>query len=66
VAFRRDQCPQPVHPRRVDLLYRLTEPLLRPIRRFLPNLGGVDISPIILLLGLYFLESLLHEYSGRC
>ena len=29
----------------VDLLYRLTEPLLRPIRRFLPNLGGVDISP---------------------
>ena len=36
----------------VDLLYRLTEPLLRPIRRFLPNLGGVDISPIILLLGL--------------
>jgi len=46
----------------VDMLYRLTEPLLRPIRRFLPNLGGVDISPIILLLGLYFLESLLHEY----
>ena len=46
----------------VDLLYRLTEPLLRPIRRILPNLGGVDISPIILLLGLYFLESLLHEY----
>ena len=46
----------------VDLLYRLTEPLLRPIRRFLPNLGGVDISPIILLLGLYFLQSLLHEY----
>jgi YggT family protein len=46
----------------VDMLYRLTEPVLRPIRRFLPNLGGVDISPIILLLGLYFLESLLHEY----
>ena len=46
----------------VDLLYRLTEPLLRPIRRFLPNLGGVDISPIILLLGLYFIQSLLHEY----
>ena len=46
----------------VDLLYRLTEPLLRPIRRILPNLGGVDISPIILLLGLYFFQSLLHEY----
>ena len=46
----------------VDLIYRLTEPLLRPIRRILPNLGGVDISPIILLLGLYFIQSLLHEY----
>jgi YggT family protein len=46
----------------VDLLYRLTEPLLRPIRRILPNLGGVDISPVILLLGLFFLRSLLWEY----
>ncbi len=47
----------------VDLLYRLTEPVLRPIRRILPNFGGVDISPVILLLGLYVLESLLHEYA---
>jgi YggT family protein len=31
-----------------DFLYRITEPALRPIRSFLPNLGGVDISPIIL------------------
>ena len=46
----------------VDLLYRLTEPLLRPIRRFLPNMGGVDISPIILLLRPHFIQSLLHEY----
>lgn len=46
----------------VDLLYRLTEPVLRPIRRFLPNLGGVDISPVILLLGLFFIRSLLWEY----
>jgi YggT family protein len=36
-------------------LERLTEPLLRPIRRFLPDLGGIDISPIILLIGLQFL-----------
>ena len=35
----------------VDMLYRLTEPVLRPIRRILPNLGGVDISPVVLLLG---------------
>jgi YggT family protein len=46
----------------VDILYRLTEPLLRPLRRMLPNLGGVDISPVILLLGLFFLRSLLWEY----
>jgi YggT family protein len=46
----------------VDLLFRLTEPALRPIRRFLPNLGGVDISPVILLLGLIFVRSLLYEY----
>ncbi len=39
-----------------DLTNRLTEPALRPIRGFLPNLGGIDISPIILILGLWFLE----------
>jgi YggT family protein len=46
----------------VDFLYRITEPLLRPLRRMLPNLGGVDISPVILLLGLFFLRSLMWEY----
>ena len=33
-----------------DFLYRITEPALRPIRNFLPNLGGIDISPMILLI----------------
>ncbi|MGE0416618.1 MAG: YggT family protein [Acetobacteraceae bacterium] len=33
-----------------DFLYRVTEPALRPIRNILPNLGGIDISPLILLL----------------
>ena len=46
----------------VDTLYRLTEPMLRPIRRMLPNLGGVDISPIILLLGLFFVREALRYY----
>ncbi len=46
----------------VDFLYRVTEPALRPIRRLLPNLGGVDISPVILLLLLFFLRNLLWEY----
>jgi YggT family protein len=46
----------------VDLLYRLTEPVLRPIRRFLPNLGGVDISPVVLLVGLAVLREALRYY----
>ena len=40
-----------------DLAYRLTEPALRPIRRVLPNLGGLDISPVILILLLQFLRN---------
>ncbi len=40
----------------VDVLYRLTEPALRPIRRFLPNFGGIDISPVILLLVIWLIE----------
>lgn len=43
----------------VDVLWRITEPALRPIRRFLPNLGGIDISPVILILILMFVESML-------
>ena len=40
-------------------LYQLTEPVYRPIRRFLPNLGGIDISPIIVLFAIMFLQYLL-------
>ena len=39
-----------------DTLYRLTEPILRPIRKFLPNLGGIDFSPVIAILVLIFLK----------
>ena len=42
-----------------DFLYRITEPALRPIRNMLPNLGGIDISPIILLLIIFFVRSLM-------
>ena len=49
----------------VDVLYRVTEPVLRPIRRLLPNLGGVDISPVIVLLLIFFLRHLLVEYVFR-
>lgn len=39
-----------------EFLYKATEPALRPIRRFMPDLGGIDISPIILLLIIFFLR----------
>ena len=45
-----------------DMLYRLTEPLLRPIRSLLPNLGGIDISPVILILIILFLENVIIRY----
>jgi YggT family protein len=40
----------------------LTEPLLRPIRKVMPNLGTVDISPVILLLGIFLLERIIVYY----
>jgi len=39
-----------------NALFRITEPALRPIRRLLPDLGGIDISPIILLLIIFFIR----------
>ena len=46
----------------LDFTYRLTEPLLFYIRRFLPNLGAFDISPIILLLLIWFVEVCMKLY----
>lgn len=43
----------------LNFLYRITEPALRPFRRMIPNLGGVDISPIILILILVFLRNII-------
>ena len=42
-----------------EFLFRITEPALRPIRSILPNLGGIDISPVILIIGLLFLEQVI-------
>ena len=42
-----------------EFLYRITEPALRPIRNIMPNLGGIDISPVILIIGLLFLKQLI-------
>ena len=46
----------------LELTYKLTEPFLNKIRRFLPNLGTLDISPIILLLLIWFIEMCMKLY----
>ena len=46
-------------------LHALTDPVLRPIRRVLPNLGGIDISPIIVLLLIFFLQRMLLFYGPQ-
>ncbi|MBV8938219.1 MAG: YggT family protein [Alphaproteobacteria bacterium] len=48
-----------------DVLNRLVEPALKPIRRILPDLGGVDLSPVILILLLHFLNNALFYYVYR-
>jgi YggT family protein len=45
-----------------EFLYRITEPLLRPIRSLLPNLGGIDVSPVILILLILFIENIIIRY----
>ncbi len=47
-----------------EFLYRATEPLLRPIRRFLPNFGGLDISPIVVLIAIIWLIRMELARSG--
>ena len=64
VAFNVVNVRNPIVAQIGDFLYRITEPALRPIRSVLPNLGGIDISPIILILLLYFARMLLFEIIG--
>jgi YggT family protein len=45
-----------------EFLYRITEPLLAPIRRMMPGLGGIDISPVILILIIFLIESIIVRY----
>ena len=49
----------------VEALYKISEPSLRLVRRFIPNLGNIDISPIIVFLLLQFLQRLIIEYWPR-
>jgi YggT family protein len=49
----------------VTAIYALTEPVLDRIRRFLPNLGGIDVSPIVLILAIQLVINLIYEYGLR-
>lgn len=46
-------------------LQRVTEPALRPIRRIVPDLGGIDISPILLILLIFFLQGVLSNLAAK-
>jgi YggT family protein len=48
-----------------DFIYRITEPLQGPLRRMLPNLGGLDLSPMVLILGLIFLRGVISNLLYR-
>lgn len=50
--------PSPFHPL-VKFLYRVTEPVLSPIRRFIPPIYGLDLSPVIVIFAIYFIKELL-------
>ena len=45
-----------------DFLWKITEPVLRPIRSIMPNLGGIDISPVILILLIILLKDIIVRY----
>lgn len=45
-----------------EFLYRITEPALRPIRSMMPNLGGIDVSPVILILIILLIENVIVRY----
>jgi YggT family protein len=48
------------------ILNQITEPILRPIRRFVPNVGGLDLSPLIVFVIIFFLQNLLASWAmGR-
>ena len=45
-----------------DFLYRITEPVLRPIRNIMPNLGGIDLSPVIVILLIILIKDIIVRY----
>jgi YggT family protein len=62
IAFNIVNTRNPVVSAIADFLYRATDPVLRPIRQLMPNLGGIDISPVILFLIIIFLQHVIAYY----
>jgi YggT family protein len=52
--------PSPYHPV-VRFLYRVTEPVLRPIRRIIPPIYGIDLSPVIVIFAIYLIKNMLYR-----
>ncbi len=48
-----------------EFLQRVTEPVLKPIRRILPDMGGIDLAPLLVLIAIWFIRSLLWEYGPQ-
>ena len=61
IAFKIINPWQPIVRMTIDALSRIHEPLLRPVRRILPDFGALDVSPIVLFLLAQFLRNLLHS-----
>jgi YggT family protein len=59
IAFNVVNARNPIVATIAEFLYRITEPVLRPIRNSLPNLGGIDISPVIVILIILFIQAVL-------
>ena len=62
IAFNVVNTRSPVVAAIADFLYRITEPVLRPIRNLMPDLGGLDISPIILILIIMLIQRVISYY----
>ena len=48
-----------------DFLHRITEPLLRPLRQFIPAVSGIDLAPVALILSIWFLEGVLRGIVAK-
>ena len=62
ISFKIINAYQPLVSRVMQVLNRLVEPALKPIQKYMPDLGGIDISPIILILLLNFAQNALYTY----